>query len=686
MSKEDVGGYTGRTSQSRVQTARATAVKNKTPANQQITVEQILREANEAQIEKIAVAPRQKITDPEELDEYRLSKRKSFEDCIRRTRTAIQYYVKYAQWEESQKDFRRARSVYERAIDVDYRNQSLWLKYAEMEMKHRHVNHARNVWDRAVQYLPRIDQFWYKYAYMEEILGNVAGARAIFERWMEWKPESQAFTSFIKFEMRYNEANRARAIFERFVATHTEPKSWLKYAKWEERQKNAENTRSVYERAIEALGERALNEEFFIAFAKFEEAAHEQERARAIYKYALDNIPRDRAQELYKMFITFEKQHGDRQGIEDVVVGKRRFHYEELIKDNPRNYDVWFDYARLEESEGNHERVREVYERAIANVPPAEHKRFWRRYIYLWINYALYEELEAEDAERTRAVYKEMIRLVPHKQFSFAKIWILYAKFEVRQKQLDHARKIFGQAIGLYPKEKIFKEYIELELDLGNIDRCRKLYEKYLEFMPSNCAAWTKFAELEQSLSEVDRARAIFELAIQQPVLDMPEMLWRCYIDFETEEGENDKARELYRRLLQRTKHVKVWMSFAQFESTADDVGRARKVYADGFASLGELEQKEERLMLLEDWLAFEREQGDEEAVADVEAKQPKRIKKKRQIRTDDGTEAGWEEYYEYVFPDERQGAPNLKILEMAHKWKKQKVDPEDDIEMAPVD
>merc|ERR1712195_96385 len=63
--------------------ARATQVKNKTPATRQITVEQILREANEAEIEKIATAPRQKITDPEELDEYRLGKRKSFEDCIR---------------------------------------------------------------------------------------------------------------------------------------------------------------------------------------------------------------------------------------------------------------------------------------------------------------------------------------------------------------------------------------------------------------------------------------------------------------------------------------------------------------------------------------------------------------------------------------------------------------------------
>ncbi len=57
-------------------------------------------------------------------------------------------------------------------------------------------------------------------------------------------------------------------------------------------------------------------------------------------------------QELYKTFISFEKSHGDRDAIEDVIVGKRRFQYEEELKQAPKNYDIWFDYARLEEAYG----------------------------------------------------------------------------------------------------------------------------------------------------------------------------------------------------------------------------------------------------------------------------------------------------------------------------------------------
>ncbi|CAF1959224.1 unnamed protein product [Brassica oleracea var. botrytis] len=87
------------------------------------------------------------------------------------------------------------------------------------------------------------------------------------------------------------------------------------------------------------------------------------------------------------------------------------------------------------------------------------------------INYAFYEEIKTEDVERTR---------------------------------------------------DIFKNYIEIELQLGNIDRCRKLYELYLEWFPENCYAWSKYAELERSLAETELARTIFELAISQPALDMP--------------------------------------------------------------------------------------------------------------------------------------------------------------------
>lgn len=679
-----------------VKLPRPTRVKNKTPASVQITAEQILREARERQEPEIR-PPKQKITDAYELSDYRLRKRKEFEDQIRRVRWNIGVWVKYALWEESQKDFARTRSVWERALEVDYRNHTLWLKYAEFEMRNRSVNHARNVWDRAVSLLPRVDQLWYKYIHMEEMLGNVAGARQVFERWMAWQPDAQGWLSYIKFELRYGEVDRARAVYERFVACHTRPHAFIRYAKFEMKNGEVSRARAVYERAVDLLSEDEEAEQLFVAFAEFEERCKEVERARCIYKFALDHIPKGRAEDLYKKFVAFEKQYGDREGIEDAVVGKRRFQYEEEVRKNPLNYDAWFDYIRLEESIGKKDMIREVYERAIANVPPAEEKRYWQRYIYLWINYALYEELDAEDMDRTRQVYRECLNLIPHKKFSFAKIWLLAAQFEIRQKDLKAARQILGSAIGMAPKDKIFKKYIEIELQLGNINRCRTLYEKYLEWAPASCYAWSKYAELERSLSETERARAIFELATAQLALDMPELLWKAYIDFEIAEGEYERTRQLYERLLDRTKHLKVWISYAKFEASAgmedEEVGEeaqeqqleciqgCRVVFERAFdyfrTSAPEL--KEERAMLLEEWLNVESSFGNLGDVSLVQKKLPRKVKRKRAISSEDGAPAGFEEYIDYIFPDEVAMAPNLKILEAAYQWKKQKVDFDED-------
>ena len=71
--------------------------------------------------------------------------------------------------------------------------------------------------------------------------------------------------------------------------------------------------------------------------------------------------------------------------------------------------------------------------------------------------YALFEETEMGDMERTREVWKACIEIIPHKKLTFAKIWIYFAQFEIRQKNLAAARKILGMGIGRAPKDKLFR-------------------------------------------------------------------------------------------------------------------------------------------------------------------------------------------------------------------------------------
>ncbi|KAK9449901.1 uncharacterized protein V1518DRAFT_415018 [Limtongia smithiae] len=499
-------------------------VKNKAAAPLQITAEQILREAYERREPSLQV-PKQRIADLEELHEFQGRKRKEYEDALRRNRLNIHQWIRYAQWELEQKEYARARSIFERALEIEPTDVPLWLRYIESEIKNRNVNHARNLFDRAVTLLPRVDKLWYKYVSMEETLTNVPGTRTVFERWMEWEPEPQAWQSYINLEKRYGEYDRARAIFERFTVVHPQSEYWIKWARFEDDYGSPENVREVYATAVDSLraaGDEFVDEKLLGSWAKWEARQKNFEKARELYKFGLDTLSRAKSMRLYNEYSAFEKQFGDREGIEDVIFKKRRAEYEEKVVENPQNYDAWFDYlAMSEESAQTSEEVRELYERAIANVPPTQEKRHWRRYIFLWIRYAIYEELTTKDFEQARDVYKACLKLIPHKQFTFAKIWYMYACFEIRRNNLPIARKQLGMALGMCPKPKLFKDYIDLEMKLREFDRCRKLYEKFLQVYPKYSQAWLDYAELEQMLGDEERAGAILQLAMSIPGVNL---------------------------------------------------------------------------------------------------------------------------------------------------------------------
>jgi crooked neck len=236
------------------------------------------------------------------------------------------------------------------------------------------------------------------------------------------------------------------------------------------------------------------------------------------------------------------------------------------------------------------------------------------------------------------------------------------------------------------------------------------LLEKFIQLFPQNAQSWIKFAEFERALDEEERARAILALALEQPALDMPETCWKAAIDLEADLGEVEKGRALYNQLLERTHHVKVWLSKAAFEATvANDISEVRRVYETGFVALKETSDGgEQRALLIDAWRAFEATkvelaeqeleavksrgsldvdvsslssdvQKAKDQLAHVESNLPKRVKKRRLMNTSAGAAsisgsstapAIYEEYFEYIFPDSEEKPAHLKLLDLAQKWK----------------
>merc|ERR1711936_452715 len=147
----------------------------------------------------------------------------------------------------------------------------------------------------------------------------------------------------------------------------------------------------------------------------------------------------------------------------------------------------------------------------------------------------------------------------------------------------------------------------------------------------------------------------------------MPELLWKQYIDFEVEQEEYDKARSLYKNLLSKTNHVKVWLSLAQFEiqteeeSQGSNIERARKVYEDANQRLredatkashgDEAQAKEFRVLLLESWRDFEVENEDEKCIEKVKNLMPKMWKKQKETAPEEQENSENEEEEEERIP-----------------------------------
>ena len=207
---------------------------------------------------------------------------------------------------------RRARSIFERAIEIDYQNTTLWLKYAEVEMKNKFPDHARNIWERATGYLPRIDQFWYKYIAMEEILGNYARADLIYQKWMSWGPGKKAWASYLKFLERMENKEKAREVLYKYLSCWPNIESYLKVAKWETRHGNMNAAREVYEKGVQDLGQKGFSQVFFLSWARFEGRLKEFARAREVFAFGLKNLNQEQSWKLregtslFYLFITIE--------------------------------------------------------------------------------------------------------------------------------------------------------------------------------------------------------------------------------------------------------------------------------------------------------------------------------------------------------------------------------------------
>lgn len=639
------------------------------------------------------------ILDLEELRELQRRKRTEYETYLKRNRLDIGQWIRYARFEVEQRDIRRARSIFERALLVDSSHVPLWIRYIDTEIKLKNINHARNLMNRVVSLLPRVDKFWYKYLVIEESLGNVEIARSLFTKWVSLEPGTNAWDSFIDFELRQENWENVRKVFAMYVLVHPQTSTWIRWVQFEIVHGDVITVRKVYSLALDTLV--SMNEKLFIphddlagliiSFANWEATQQEYERCRELYRISIDKWPQN--QYLKEGLVEFEKRFGTSQSIEDTVLHKRRRRYESNLQENPNDYDTWWIYLDLIQENFKSDLLT-CLDKSVTNTQPEETMKTqaWKSYIFLWMRYLIHVELNCANLDLCRQLYQRLIDLIPHKHFTFAKIWYMYSQFELRNGDLALARKILGRALGLCAKPKIFKLYIDMEIKLREFDRVRKLYEKFIEYDDSNVETWMAYADLEANLGDRDRAIGIYEISLHPDVAcltrDDKLQLMQKFIDYMILEEEFDMARDLYERYLMLAEFsLDIWVKYAFYASEnptdnqvrelreSADTGSnedeeaefrvqhenrqlSRRIFERALDHFKRLGDKENRIAILDEFKNYENIFGDDESQEKIEKRQPKLV--------------GSPDQEEYFFPDDevKTEVPNVsKLQALAKKW-----------------
>lgn len=677
------------------------APENKAPAELQITAEQILLEAYERKDAPIKHT-QQRLNDLEELKDYQRRKRTEYENALRRNRLDFGQWLRYATFEIEQKDYPRARSIFERCLEVDHGQINVWLRYIQTELKTKNVNHARNVLERAVTLLPRVDKIWYYYVNLEESLKNYLGTRSLFKRWCTWQPSLRVWESFVKFEIRLKEFDNARKIFEQVVVHFPTSMAWLKWISFEKSYGDDSTVRSVFTLSVDSLmslGVEQLDEKILIEWCNWESNQKEWDRVRALYQFGLSKLPRKQCIALEESYTEFVKQFGDKQGKEEAVLRKRKLQYEDTLDSEPENHSLWWDYLNLVIGYRMEQDLVPIFEKAVSRIPSSLDKDSWHPFIFLWARYLFWDELHS--GGDTRVLYKRAIALIPHKKFTFSKMWIWFAEFEIRQNNLVAARKILGQSLGLCSRRKVFRFYIDLEMKLREFDRVRKLYERYLTVFPQEISAWKQFIELEESLGESSRVCALYDIGCHEESVEFSSrvLLWQDYISYKAHDVMRyDEARSLFDELLAVSDYqVGLYIQRCRFELTLPSKGqideykseaeknsegevefefavsdeareKCRALYRKAFSHFKALD-KEETVTVLNSFKEFEESYGNENSVEKVSALFPTVVRKRKVV---DGVE---EEFMDFIFPEEQKDEKKSKMsafLANAQKWKKE--------------
>ncbi|TKA21965.1 Pre-mRNA-splicing factor syf1 [Salinomyces thailandicus] len=327
---------------------------------------------------------------------------------------------------------------------------------------------------------------------------------------------------------------------------------WTNYAKFYEAGGDLSTARVIMEKAVKVpyksvselaemwteWAEMELRKEEFDTAVKVMETATKAPKRSSVDYFDENLSPQQRVHKSWKLWSFYVDL------VESVSsLDETKKVYERIFELKIATPQTVVNYANLLEESEYFEDSFKIYERGLDLFSYPVAFELWNLYLTKAVDRKI-------SIERLRDLFEQAVEDVPPR---FAKtLYLMYGALEEERGLARHAMRIYERAtraVADDDKAEMFEFYITKSASNFGLTSTRPIYERAIASLPDRGAGQmcVKFAEMERRLGEIDRARAIYGHASQFCDPRVDQEFWQKWEGFEVQHGNEDTFKEMLR-------------------------------------------------------------------------------------------------------------------------------------------
>jgi pre-mRNA-splicing factor SYF1 len=348
---------------------------------------------------------------------------------------------------------------------------------------------------------------------------------------------SSLWLSFARFYEKQNDIDNARTIYKK--ATDINYKNddelaniWCAWGEMELRHDNFDEALSVMQQSVmepvSAIKKRHLNS-----------SGQSEKKSMNIENYegavCSDRIYKN--VKVWGLFLDLEESLG--------TVETCRAAYDRCLELKVITAQMTLNYAQYLEENNFFEDSFKVYEQGVYLFTYPQVKKVWLVYLDKFM-----ERYKGNKLERLRDLFEKSIKNVPTSDS--AELYIKYAKAEETYGLVRHSIDVYDRATRIVPEESkldMYRLYIKKVEQHYGVTKTRSVYERAISELNDDMSReiCLQFSQMETKLGEIDRARAILIHGSQFADVRREPSYWQQWRAFEESHGNEDTFRDMLR-------------------------------------------------------------------------------------------------------------------------------------------